>query len=124
MQLGGDPVGGGAGGAQGGDLGGVLDHPQRADDVDGAAELGARHLRQQLDEEAGPHLVADGGRRRARPASPATIAVGSSVSSHGSSVNTPGCSTTRGASSRGMTIVASPSRGTTSIVSRSSGIAS
>ena len=56
-------------------------------------------------------------------ASSATIADGSSVSSHGRSANTPGCSTTRGASSRGMTIVASPSRGTTSIVRRSSGIA-
>ena len=57
-------------------------------------------------------------------ARPATIAVGSSVSFHGCNVNTPGCSTTRGASSRGITIVASPSRGTTSIVKRSSGIAS
>ena len=57
-------------------------------------------------------------------ASSATIADGSSVSFHGRSANTPGCSTTRGASRRGMTIVASPSRGTTSIVSRSSGIAS
>ncbi len=37
-------------------------------------------------------------------ASLATIAIGSSVSSHGSSVNTPGCSTTRGASSRGTTM--------------------
>ena len=124
VELGGDPVGGGAGGAQGGDLGGVLDHPQRADDVDGAAELGARQLRQQLDEEAGPHLVADGGRRAPRRRARRRSPIGSSVSSHGSSVNTPGCSTTRGASSRGTTSVASPSRGTTSIVSRSSGIAS
>ena len=48
---------------------------------------------------------------------------GSSVSFHGRSVNTPGCSTTRGASSRGTTSVASLSRGSTSIVSRSSGMA-
>ena len=39
-------------------------------------------------------------------------------------VKTPGCSTTRGASSVGTTNVASPSRCATSIVSRSSGIAS
>ena len=51
------------------------------------------------------------------------MAIGSSVSLHGRSENTPGCSTTRGASSRGITIVASPSRGSTSIVSRSSGMA-
>ena len=59
----------------------------------------------------------------AGPARSATIPEGSSVSSHGRNVNTPGCSTTRGASSRGITIVASPSRGTTSIVRRSSGMA-
>ena len=52
------------------------------------------------------------------------MATGSSVSSQGRSENTPGCSTTRGASSRGITSVASASRGTTSIVNRSSGIAS
>ena len=74
-------------------------------------ELGAGQVRQQLDEEAGPHLVADGGRGGAPAASPATIAIGSSVSPHGCSVNTPGCSTTRGASSSGTTSVASPSRG-------------
>ena len=57
-------------------------------------------------------------------ARPATMATGSSVSFHGRIVNTPGCSTTRGASSRGTTSVASPSRGSTSIVSRSRGMAS
>ena len=36
---------------------------------------------------------------------------------------TPGCGTTRGTSSRGTTIVTGPSSGTTSIVSRSNGIA-
>ena len=65
VELVGDPVGRGPGGAQGVDLGGVLDHPQRPDDVDRSPERGARQLRQQLDEEAGPHLVADGGRRGA-----------------------------------------------------------
>jgi hypothetical protein len=50
--------------------------------------------------------------------------MGSSVSFHGNSVNTSGRSTTRGASMRGTTNVTSPSLGTTSIVSRSSGIAS
>ena len=46
-----------------------------------------------------------------RPVSPATTAMGSSVSSQVRSVNTSGRSTTRGASSRGTTRVASPSRG-------------
>ena len=80
VELVGDAVGGGAGGAQGVDLGGVLDHAQRPDDVDGPAERRARQLRQQLDEEPGPHLVADGDASTRRAASPATIAVGSSVS--------------------------------------------
>jgi hypothetical protein len=62
--------------------------------------------------------------RAAGPARPATMATGSSVSSHGRRENTSGRSTTLGASSRGTTSVASPSRGSTSIVSRSSGIAS
>ena len=58
------------------------------------------------------------------PTRPATMATGSSTSSHRCSSKTPGWATTRGASSRGMTNVASPSRGTTSIVNRSRGIAS
>ena len=58
------------------------------------------------------------------PTRPATIATGSSVSVHGRSPNTPGCSATRGASSSGTTRTASPARGSTSMVSRSSGIAS
>ena len=69
-----------------------------------------------------PTAIFDG-RQRASTSS-ATIATGSSTSSHRRSSNTPGWGTTRGASRRGMTIVASPSRGTTSIVNRSSGIAS
>ena len=56
--------------------------------------------------------------------SPATISIGSSVSSHENSSNASGCSSTRGASSVGITSTASASAGTTSIVSRSSGIAS
>jgi len=63
-------------------------------------------------------------RRAGEPASFATSAMGSSVSSHGTTSNTSGCATTRGASSRGTTRCASPARGSTSIVSRSSGIAS
>ncbi len=65
VQLVGDPVGGRTGGTQGGDLRGVLDHPQRPDDVDGAAERRAVEPRQQFDEEPGPHLVTDRRRRRA-----------------------------------------------------------
>ena len=41
-------------------------------------------------------------------ARPATMATGSSVSVHARMVNTSGCSTTRGASRRGTTIVAPP----------------
>ena len=55
--------------------------------------------------------------------SSAVMATGSSVSFHGRSENTSGISTTRGASRRGITRVTSPCRGTTSIVSRSSGMA-
>ena len=47
----------------------------------------------------------------ALPTSSATMAIGSSVSSHERSANTSGRSTTRGASSRGTTRVASPSAG-------------
>ena len=57
------------------------------------------------------------------PASWVTIAIGSSVSRQGRSANTSGRWFTRGASRNGTTSVASLSRGTTSMVSRSSGIA-
>ena len=60
LELPGDPIGGSAGRAECIDLGRVLHHAQRADDVDGATERGAGQQREQLDEEAGPHLVADG----------------------------------------------------------------
>ena len=119
----GDPVGGRTGRAQRIDLGGVLHHPQRADDVDGAAERGARQLREQLDEEAGPHLVADGDGRRP----PGELGgeggrilglVPDAQREHARLLDDPG------ASSRGTSSVASASRGTTSMVSRSSGIAS
>ena len=62
--------------------------------------------------------------RAGAPAMAATSAIGSSVSSHGTISNTSGCGSTRGASSRGTTSFASPARGSTNIVSRSSGIAS
>ena len=48
---------------------------------------------------------------------------GSSVSLQGRTVKASGRSSTRGASSAGTTSVASPARGSTSIVSRSSGMA-
>jgi hypothetical protein len=60
----------------------------------------------------------------AGPTSPATRSRGSSSSPQVRNEKTSGRSTTRGASSTGTTRVASPSRGTTSMVSRSSGIAS
>ena len=58
------------------------------------------------------------------PTRSATIVIGSSVSSHERTANTSGRSTTRGASRRGTTRVASPSTGSTSMVSRSRGMAS
>ena len=60
----------------------------------------------------------------ARPIKAVMTAIGSWSSRHGTIRNTPGCSRTRGASSAGTTSDASPSRGTTSIVMRSNGIAS
>ena len=59
VELGGDPVDGGARCGERVDLGLVLDHPQRADHVDGTAVAGVRELREQLDEEPRPHLIAD-----------------------------------------------------------------
>ena len=82
VQLGGDAIGGVAGGAQGGDLGVVLDRAQRADDVDGPPVRRPRQVRQQLDEEARPHLVADGD-RRGRTAQPGDDLDGSADSGHG-----------------------------------------
>jgi hypothetical protein len=61
--------------------------------------------------------------RPGRSARRATMLTGSSVSPHGRMVKASGHSATRGASSAGTTRVASPARGSTSIVSRSSGIA-
>ncbi len=58
-----------------------------------------------------------------RPARRATMDTGSSVSPHGCTVKASGRSSTRGASRAGTTSVASPWRGRTSMVSRSSGIA-
>ena len=53
----------------------------------------------------------------------AVIATGSSVSFHGCNEKTFGIGLTRGASSRGMTITASPLAGRTNIVKRSRGMA-
>ena len=111
-------------GAQRIDLGRVLDDAERPGDVDGAAEARARQRVLEVDDEARPRVVADGGARRAAPTRSATTSIGSSVSSHARIENASGCSTTRGASSRGTTSTASPSAGSTSMVSRSSGIAS
>ncbi len=65
VELVGDAIGGRTGGPQRSDLGRVLDHSQRADDVDRPAERRLGQARQQLHEESGPHLVADGRRRGA-----------------------------------------------------------
>ena len=124
LELGGDPVGGGAGGAERLDLGVVLDGPDRADDVVGRASVAPGEAGQQIDQEAGPRAVADGDRSRPRRPDRRRGRWGRSVSSHGWRRNTSGRSTTRGASSRGTTSMASPSTGSTSIVSRSSGMAS
>ena len=69
------------------------------------------------------HIVSPTAATSGRSIRRATRATGSSVSSHGVIEKTSGRSTTRGASSRGMTSVASPSRGTTNMVKRSNGIA-
>ena len=58
------------------------------------------------------------------PQGSATSATGSSVSFQATTSNTSGCGSTRGASRRGTTSCASPRRGSTNIVRRSSGIAS
>ncbi len=63
-------------------------------------------------------------RRAERLIIDATIAIGSSVSSHVTIPNSSGRRSTRGASSRGTTSWMSPVRGSTSIVRRSSGMAS
>ncbi len=70
------------------------------------------------------HVRSPTATRPAAPTRPATMATGSSVSPHGRRPNTSGRSVTRGASRAGTTSVASPSRGRTSMVSRSSGMAS
>ena len=109
------------------DLVGVLHHPQRTGDVGRAPERDVGQRALQVEDETGPRVVADGRRRRRRRAvdQPGDDArSGSSVSSQGTTSNASGRSTTRGASSRGTTSTASPSTGSTSIVSRSSGIAS
>ena len=59
LQLSRDHVDRRAGGRERVDLGRVLHHPQRTDDVDRPPEHGTGKLREQLDEEARPHLVAD-----------------------------------------------------------------
>ena len=58
LQFAGDPVDGSACCGQGGDLRRILGHPQRTDHVDGSGVGRTAKLWQQLDEEAGPHLVA------------------------------------------------------------------
>ena len=65
LELRGHAVGRRAGGGERGDLGGVLALPQRTDDLDRAPERGRRQAREQVDQEAGPRLVAD--RRGAGP---------------------------------------------------------
>ncbi len=59
LQLAGDRVDGRAGSGERIDLGLVLGPPQRTDDVDRTGVLGAGQVREQFDEEAGPHLVTD-----------------------------------------------------------------
>ena len=62
LDVGEDPVDGGSGAAQGLDLGGVLHHPQRGRDRRGPDETRPGQLGQQVHEEPGPRLVAEGGR--------------------------------------------------------------
>ena len=59
LELAGDLVDGRAGRGECVDLGLVLRHPLHPDDVDGSGERRVRHVREQLDEEPRPHLIAD-----------------------------------------------------------------
>ena len=70
------------------------------------------------------HVRSDTARWRRPPSRWATISIGSSRSSHARSAKRSGWGRTRGASRRGTTRVASPSAGRTSMVMRSSGMAS
>ena len=123
LQLGRDPVGRSAGPAQRLDLVRILHRPEGAGHLAGASERGQRQQRLEVDEEAGPRPISD--RHRPRPSDELgddRHRVLRLVPRH--RPNTSGRSTTRGASSRGTTNVASRSTGTTNMVSRSSGIAS
>ena len=60
LQLTGDLVDRRSGGCQGIDLGLILRHPQRADDVDRPDVVRPGDVREQLDEEPRPHLIPDG----------------------------------------------------------------
>ncbi len=122
LQLRRDHVDGCARGGERVDLGRVLHHSQRTDDVDRPPELRTGELREQLDEEARPHLVADrdmasgpdqpgDDRRRIFGLLPRTQVEDTRLRLDARRLE------------RGTIIVASASRGTTSIVSRSSGIA-
>ena len=59
VQLRGDSICSGTRSSERGDLRIILGHAQTTNDVHGAHESSVRNERQQLDEEAGPHLVAD-----------------------------------------------------------------
>ncbi len=71
LKLGGHPIDCDAGGLQGGDLGGVLAHPQGAHHlaaahIVGTARAGRRPVAEQVDQEPRPHRVADSDPRRLR----------------------------------------------------------
>ena len=89
------------------------------------AEAGAGQRGLEREHEAGPGVVADRDDAGAAPTCAATRGDrGRRSRPRARATNASGCSTTRGASSRGTTSTASPSAGTTSMVRRSSGIAS
>ena len=124
LELGRHPIGGRPGPAQRLDLGGVLAGSQRADDVVAPGEPGGRERGLEVDEEASPGAIADGQRGgRRRPARPRWRWGRRSRPR-------PAARTPRGAprlgAPRGAGRRASPPRrpGSTSIVRRSSGMAS
>ena len=123
----GDVVDDRGGGAQRVDLGRVLHHPQRTGDVGGAPERDVGQRALEVEHEAGPRVVADRGRRDVgvdagdEPGHDLDRVVGLVPREQLERV---GLLDDARRLERGITSTASASAGTTSIVSRSSGIAS
>ena len=106
------------------DLRRVLHDPERPGDVDRTPEPERGISVVQLDHEARPGLVADGGHPRAAQRARPRSRSGRRSPPMVADANAPSAGSTRGASSRGTTSIGGAVGRTTSMVSRSSGIAS